>query len=208
MMQERNNKWQAIPSNQKTSFDFLIKDVPNTTVKHRCLAVFQTSSDKPLQTASITEILSRTLAHTLPVLTTGKAIETERFTMLEYTTISENCPRTFSNRYLPTSEERQLNLIRLTSAQNVVHLYETRGNEINRIIFRLDANLSIKAMLILSYEQGLLRMALHSQKLRGYNGISKYSLNKPMLVFKSRSHTQTETLFEGTIGHGKITITP
>jgi hypothetical protein len=51
-------------------------------------------------------------------------------------------------------------------------------------------------------------MALHSQKLRGYNGISKYSLNKPMLVFKSRSHTQTETLFEGTIGAGKITITP
>ena len=67
-------------------------------------------------------------------------------------------------------------------------------------------------MIILRSHEGKLTAELHSQQLRGYNGISSYMLNKPELILSpvdgSTNLTVSVKLYDGWVGGDNLMLTP
>ena len=212
LIENPDGTWVGKPSTWSASFNFLTKGGPDGPPNHRCLAVFRSKNKTRLSDADFKEALKKILPINMRPTIVGKIVRKERFSMVEFATSQDNCPRTFNNRYLPTEEERELEGAPLSKEKATVTLPIREQDEIGRIAF-LIPNTGIRAMIILRDDGNGFVAELHSRKLRGYDGIAHYALQFPRLVLKHIGESTNSvdliiSLYDGWLGSSKLAITP
>lgn len=129
-----------------------------------------------------------------------RSLKLDGIFLLSYRMPDGNCIRSMNNRYHYFPEEQILKRSRdLLQSEGAIPL--DNGDGVCRIMVRKDGFLEVYVMLECIREAGGLRVVLHSNDLRGYDGNSHFELWNPRLELKGADGAVTVIrIFEGEFG--------
>jgi hypothetical protein len=202
VLDRATGRWNGLPPTHSAAaylVDTFADGRPGATDARCALVLAAHPLDGAITAADVKAVLAAFPPGAVPAQTRTVSADGRR-TIVEYRLADGNCLHGMNDRYVLTPEERT---IEVTAGDGVT---EVGGGSDRRFVFVLRSRSRgrgrwpLRAMVEVATGDGVVSAVLHSNELRGYDGISAFHVMRPAIVLRGDSGEWRIPIFEGTLG--------